>query len=259
MRMHLAILRSAACLVPSEQRGEWFAEWSAELWHVQRSGERQATGFCLGSFRDALWLRRNSPPDAQPWLHLETPARCLGFLGGVAAVCMLIALCFHNPKIMRLPFGQSFLFMPVMAVVSLPALLATTSLRMGEYPANRNGWRWVFLAGKIALVLPIIPCGALVLLPIAGPLIGQCMFVGCVIALRWVVIDQRQRCPECLRLLDQPARIGQLSHTFLDSCGTEFVCPKGHGLLYVPETSPISFRRTQRWMHLDRSWSGLFS
>jgi hypothetical protein len=117
----------------------------------------------------------------------------------------------------------------------------------------------MFLAGEIALVLPIVPCGALVLATVVGPLVMQCTYVLCVIARRWALIDQRQRCPECLRLLDHPARIGQLSHTSLDSCGTEFVCPKGHGLLYVPETSTTSFPRTQRWMHLGRSWSGLFS
>jgi hypothetical protein len=32
---------------------------------------------------------------------------------------------------------------------------------------------------------------------------------------------------------------------------------KGHGLLHVPEIPTVSFR-TQSWMHLDRSWSGLF-
>jgi hypothetical protein len=39
----------------------------------------------------------------------------------------------------------------------------------------------------------------------------------------------------------------------------EFVCPKGHGLLYVPETSTVSFQRAQRWQHLDRSWRTMFS
>ncbi|HEY1221739.1 MAG: hypothetical protein ABSE42_04005 [Bryobacteraceae bacterium] len=259
MRIHLAILRTAACLVPGEQRAEWLAEWRAELWYLRQRGDRQITVFCLGSFRDALWLRRNSPPDTQPWLHLETPAQCIGFLCVAAAVCVLFALRYHPPDCPMVPIGPPLLFMLWMAVTSLPALLATTSLRMGEYPANRYGWRWVFFLSKIGLVLSIVFCGGLALWPIIGPMVGNCMLIGCVIALRWALIDQRQRCPECLRLLGHPARIGHHSHTFLDSCGTEFVCPKGHGLLYVPETSTISFRRTQRWQHLDRSWSGLFS
>jgi hypothetical protein len=146
-----------------------------------------------------------------------------------------------------------------MAILSLPALAATTSLRLGECPANRCGWRWVFFAGKIALVLPLVFFGGLCLWPIAGPTIGHCMIVGYVVAFRWVLIDQRRRCPECLRWLAHPAPMGQRSHAILDWSGTEFACPKGHGLLYVPETSTISFRSTERWMHLDRSWRGLFS
>jgi len=43
------------------------------------------------------------------------------------------------------------------------------------------------------------------------------------------LIDQRQRCPECLRLLDHPARIGQLSHTFLDRAGLSSRAQKGMG------------------------------
>lgn len=51
--LHTAILRNAALLVPASARAEWLAEWSAELWYV----DRDATAFCLGSFRDALSLR----------------------------------------------------------------------------------------------------------------------------------------------------------------------------------------------------------
>jgi hypothetical protein len=258
MRIHLAILRSAACLVPGEQRAEWLAEWSAELWYVRQSGQRQTTGFCLGSFRDAFWLRRNGAPTVQPWLRLETPARCLGFLGLVAAVLLLVALRHPAPGCPLLPIGPPLLFMLGMAAMALPALLATTSLRLGEYAAHRYGWRWVFLAGKIALVHSIVFFGVLDVLSVVGPVIAVCWIPGCVLAFRWALIDQRRRCPECLRLLAYPAPIGRRSRTFLEWYGTEFACPKGHGLLHVPETPAISFR-TQRWLHLDRSWSGLFS
>ena len=54
--LHVAILRNAALFVPAAERAEWFAEWRAELCYVDHG----ATSFCLGSFRDALWLRRNS-------------------------------------------------------------------------------------------------------------------------------------------------------------------------------------------------------
>ncbi len=181
MRIHLAMLRSAAWLVPGEQRAEWLAEWSAELWYVGRSCRRQATGFCLGAFRDALWLRRNRPPDAPraPWF--ESPARCLGFLGLLAAACVLLALRHHRPD-MPLPVRGPILAMLYLAMMALPILPAITSLRLGEYPANRNAWCWVFFAVKIALLLPIVFLGVLDLAamiglkPHAGPI--HCIFVG---------------------------------------------------------------------------------
>jgi hypothetical protein len=271
MRIHLAILWSAAWLVPAEQRAEWLAEWRAELWYVGQGGEQRTAGFCLGSFRDALWLRQNSPPDARGWLRLESPAQCLGFLALMAAaVCVLFSLFFHT-GIRQPPIGQPLPFgvrqppigaqLPLMlmtAVMSLPMLLGIIPLRLGKYPADRFGWRWAFFAAKIALVLPLVFFAALSLWPIIRSMSIQCMVIGYVIAFRWAVIDQRRRCPECLRLLQHPAPIGQASQTFLEWYGTEFVCPNGHGLLHVPEIPTVSFR-TQSWMHLDRSWSGLFS
>jgi hypothetical protein len=260
MRIHLAMLRSAAWLVPGEQRAEWLAEWRGELWHVRRICRGQATGFCLGAFRDAFWLRRNGPAEGQPARWLESPARCLGFLGLVASGCVLVALGRHLLDLGQ-PVGGPILAMVSMALMALPMLPAITSLSLGEYPANGNGWRWVFLVCKIALVLPIVLFGVLNLADMvglkiqSGPLL--CIWIGNVAALRWVLIDQRRRCPVCLRLLKHPAPIGEPSHVFLEWYGTEFACGKGHGLLHVPEIPTVSFR-TQSWMRLDRSWSGLF-
>lgn len=258
MRIQLAILWSAAWLVPAEQRAEWLAEWRAELWYVGQGGERRTAGFCVGSFRDALWLRQNSPPDARGWLRLESPARCLGFLALMAAaVCVLFAPRLHIPGMPPRP-NEQLLLMLMTAAMSLPMLLGIIPLRLGKYPAKRCGWRWAFFVGKIALLMPLVFFAALSLWPIIRSMSLQCMVVGYVIAFRWAVIDQRRRCPECLRLLQHPAPIGQASQTFLEWYGTEFVCPNGHGLLHVPEIPTVSFR-TPSWMHLDRSWSGLFS
>lgn len=260
MRIHLAMLRSAAWLVPGKQRAEWLAEWSAELWYVRQSGDRQTTSFCLGSFRDAFWLRRNRPPDTRPTPWLESPARCLGFLALVASACVLLALR-HHPPDMRLPVKGPILAMLYMAMMALPALPALTSLRLGASPVKRNVRGWAFFAGKIALLLPLVFLGVLDLASMtglkifAGPL--HFILIGNVAAFRWALIDQRRRCPECLRLLAHSAPIGIPSQTFLEWYGTEFVCVKGHGLLHVPEIPTASFR-TQSWMHLDRSWSGLF-
>jgi hypothetical protein len=77
-------------------------------------------------------------------------------------------------------------------------------------------------------------------------------------ALRWVVMDQRRRCPVCLRLLTNPVRIGSASQTFLEWYGTESTCSRGHGLLHVPEIS-ASYNSTEQWLRLDASWDDLFS
>jgi hypothetical protein len=75
VRLHLAILRLAALFVPHEQRVEWSAEWRAELWYLCQA-RKPATAFCLGAFKDAPWLRRNSPP-TPAILRLESPVLCL--------------------------------------------------------------------------------------------------------------------------------------------------------------------------------------
>lgn len=258
MSIQRAILRSAAWLVPDGQRTEWLAEWKAELWYVRRSGEAHSTRFCLGAFRDALWLRRNSPPNARHRVRLESPTQCLGFLGIVAATCVLFALRYHPPDYPLLPIGPWLLPMLLTPLMALPGLLATTSLRLGEYPAKRYGRRWVFFASKLALLVVMVFFGGLALWPIVLGAIGVCMVALYVLAFRWALSDQRQRCPECLRLLEYPTRIGQPSHTFLEWYGREFACVKGHGLLHVPETPTISLP-TQRWQHLDASWGVWFS
>ena len=58
-------------------------------------------------------------------------------------------------------------------------------------------------------------------------------------------------------LLTCPARVGEPSRNFLAWNGTELICAGGHGFMHVPEMA-TSWFGTQRWLHLDPSWSGLF-
>jgi len=273
VNLHLAILQSAGWLVPPGQRAEWLAEWRAEVWYVRQRDSRQATGFCVGAFRDALWVRQNSPVKARSPLRPESPTKCPGLLGLMAAVCLFFALRLPGPRAVvgdlapilrggQLAPGLQAFPIPAMLtelVVALLLLAATTPLSLGECPTNRNRRRWVFMSGKIVLLVPIVFFGSLDLGAVIGIEIqGPCMLAGYLMAFRWALVDQRQRCPECLRLLTHPARIGRPSQRFLEWYGTEFACTMGHGLLYVPENPTVSFR-TQRWLHLDRSWSVLFS
>jgi hypothetical protein len=174
----------------------------------------------------------------------------------------------------RQPFSM-YLFTLFIAVLALPA---TTPLPLGEYPARaeRLGWdvrgrRWLFLAAKLALILPLVYFASIDLaygdiaarLHSVGPISAQYLhlassFLGLLFAFRWALRDQRGRCPVCLRLLTNPARVGEASRNFLAWNGTELICAGGHGLLHIPEI-PTSWFSTQRWLYLDPSWSSLFS
>jgi hypothetical protein len=155
----------------------------------------------------------------------------------------------------------NFLLAIAVAGVVLPTV---TRMSLGEYPSSRHALsrtpeirRWIFLAAKIALIVPMILFGSLDLGSlIAVVMLPQGLIVGAVIGFRWVLTDQRRRCPVCLRILSHPTTIGEPSRTLLEWYGTELVCAKGHGLLHVPEIR--NSYSEQRWLHLDSSWSSLF-
>jgi hypothetical protein len=137
----------------------------------------------------------------------------------------------------------------------------TTSISsLGDYPGKTSLRRWLFFAAKILLVLPIVTFGALDMASTGSTVSPMAMWVasfGGLLAMRWVLADQRERCPVCLRLLANPVRIGESSRILLEWNGTELMCLKGHGLLHVSERPAIWFSG-QRWVNFDPSWSGLF-
>jgi hypothetical protein len=247
------MLIAAALLVPGSEREEWLAEWRSELWYLMRGGGSSTGSFCLGSFRDALWLRRNRP-DAEckgrPWL--QSPGRCTAVLMALALVaCSAAGLisAFRPPY-----YERHFLFGELFVLGTALVLLRTGApFAWSEYPLAselRLRW-WMFLGLKAVLVLTIVFFGALEL----GPIFA---LIGYVTGFRWVLRDQRRRCPVCLRLLANPVRIGEASHMLLDWYGTELICVKGHGLLHVPEIQASSYSG-ERWQRLDPSWRELFS
>ncbi len=265
------ILRAASLLTPRNPRAEWLKEWQSELWYIPRC---EAMRFALGAFRDALWLRRNwseieqQSPVKRTGIHLESPLRCLAFLATLAAVSILIAV-----RLPALPQGPSSplrsrdLLEGCAVMLLFSGLLLPGTLAVWRPPAHRPPLPWpsrlrrgLFLALKITLVQPILLCGFIVQI-LMGPLGG---FVGLgfdaafILALRWVITDQQQRCPVCLRLLTAPVRIGTPSRTFLEWYGVESTCPHGHGLLHISESSS-RYSGKQQWLRLDDSWSDLFS
>jgi hypothetical protein len=408
-----AVIRSAGLLVPAQQRPEWLAEWTAELWYVRRVREDAAFAFCLGAFRDAFCLRVNF---RRPRL-LESPLQCGLLLAVLAAASALVGfslsgespyrhsrslvlvsaggpinlttsfadyrflesraeerfrgMAFYRPVRMRTASAEltvaqvtgnlfELLGIPASrpglvlsdrawrkyfgsnpdlvgrvigiggqeAVVTgiipadswrlpgrvdawLPAssqparsrgyvlgrlravgmssvavvnddggfdyydcqslaararqpwftfltalfyicvfLPATTSMALGATRLRQ----WLFLAAKALCILPMLYCCAALACAFSGTLFGAIcfivMFPGSILAFRWVLEDQRRRCPVCLRLLSKPVGFGDASHTFLRWYGTELTCVRGHGLLRVPEI-PSTYFSTQRWVEID--------
>jgi len=158
----------------------------------------------------------------------------------------------------------------MLALLALPAI---TSVSLGEYSVNpqRTSWtrrlfRWSFFGAKVALLLPIVYFLSLDL-AYSCTLFGreQAVYIQLIsnfamslFGLRWVLKDQRQRCPVCVRRVVHPAQVGLASRTFLDWNGTEMMCMGGHTLLHVPAL-PTSWFSTQRWLYLDTSWGFLFA
>ena len=76
----------------------------------------------------------------------------------------------------------------------------------------------------------------------------------CFAAICLLVIDHRQRCLVCLSKLRKPVPIGSWGSQILDQPATEYLCPEGHGTLYVAETG----NAPDYWTVLDDSWRDLF-
>jgi hypothetical protein len=89
--VHLGMLWVASLLVPTPGRSEWSEEWRNEMWYVLRECSSQtsiqprsikeAAVFCMGAYRDAIWLRMRSWQKQQVLSRIcGSPAFCLLFL-----------------------------------------------------------------------------------------------------------------------------------------------------------------------------------
>ncbi len=245
-------------------RDQWRLPGRADAWMLAdpqiNSLPANSKGFVLAAMRPTA---SSSATQSRHWMTVYGA-------DGQASMYECVSLAEQT----RQPFSI-YLFALFVAVLALPA---TTPLPLGDYPARaeRLGWsvrarRWLFLAAKVALILPLVYCASIDLaysdiaaaFHAVGPDSAQYLqlagsFFGLLFAFRWILRDQRARCPVCLRRLSHPARVGEASRNFLAWNGTELICAGGHGLLHIPEI-PTSWFSTQRWLYLDPSWSGLFS
>jgi hypothetical protein len=91
---HEGMLWGASLFVPTLRRREWLEEWQGELWYVLREcspktrvhprSMKEATAFCLGAYRDAIWIRKRSWQKQQLLSRIcGSPAFCLLLLIGI--------------------------------------------------------------------------------------------------------------------------------------------------------------------------------
>lgn len=266
-RLYLAILWAGTRIVRESDRAEWRAEWQTELWYaMEECDSRRVTSYCLGALRDALWKRRNAdasprygsvlmlaqrpafpePPIIECTHPLESPFRCLGLLG-LLALILIFAGAFSGAEA-TLSGARLLPGLALVCTIFWPVVALTSGAAAGEYPRHRN-WlrRWCFYLAKVALLLLIVAFGASDLT--SSPLRFNIAFAGAFLAIRWAMVDQRRRCPTCLRILDKPVRMGSGSRILLEWNGTELLCLRGHGVMHFPENPAIWFRKP-RWMPL---------
>jgi len=258
-----AMLRAASLIAPGVQRAEWFREWRTELFYVPRN---EAVQFCLGAFQDAAWLRRNRETTESGLLHPVSPMRCLATMAVLSAVSLLAASLLPARDLapywqlrMRDLLTGCVVMLPMSSLVLLAARLAMGGPAgpavVSWRSRNRSG---LYFLLKVILAQPLMLCGMVLMLRAGtAPLAPLSVGASWILLFRWILLDQRRRCPVCLRPLTHPVRIGTPSETFLEWYGAESMCERGHGLMHVPEAE-TSFGKRE-WLKLDSSWSGLFA
>jgi hypothetical protein len=74
----------------------------------------------------------------------------------------------------------------------------------------------------------------------------------------WLLRDQQTRCRICCHELRMPVNSGRWSSLVLDRPRTEYICPFGHGTLYVPGTRLLDIDAVN-WTSHDDIWRELFT
>jgi hypothetical protein len=258
------LLRFASFLVPVDTRQDWLEEWHSELWYMCPHVALRA---CLGAFSDAVWLRKNAEAPQRSLIH--SAYGCLAALfavgiGGLLAANWLLAPLAARATLWRLAPRDLLPANILMLAVSL--VLIPLASQFGPRPSferrlpkQGRARRLLFFFAKLIAVQPVLLCGLFLCIMTAPniPFAPFGVLAGWYLVLRWLIADQRCRCPLCLRLLDRPVRIGTRSSTFLECPVAESACPKAHGLLHLPE-SELSYPPTEGWLALDPSWNALF-
>lgn len=254
------LLRGIGFLVPTVDREEWIRSWQAELWcrRYSTNSPRSVvffTDLSMGLCHDALWLRLSS------WEALlrGTAVLCLLSLLACCSVATLLALALYGGWAdlnARIGFQLArFLYAaPLVVFVNF----ATATRRPVERNGERAPWqelqRKAFFTAKLflwlqfAYLLSLDLCAPMVAsFPSTSDYLQMLLFViVSLLGLRWVFRDQELRCKHCLRLLNEPMRVGRPSNNLLIWSGTELTCKAGHGMLTIPELE-TSWNNSSEW------------
>ena len=78
----------------------------------------------------------------------------------------------------------------------------------------------------------------------------------CVAAVWQSLVDQRLRCPICLRKLTMPLPLGVIGSILFAIPGSEYICAYGHGTMFVPEPTSEGVRPPS-WSEPRGLWADL--
>jgi len=259
------VLSLASTIVPRGLRAEWLAEWRGELAYLRAGndgGSSRVLTFAWGSLPDAVTLWRIQPKeDCCDWDQaFRSPLRCLGWMSGLAWVA-LVAWGAGNDH----AFSASHDALPHWIMVCLgflaafvrnPAIIAgplSTAVHI-----RHRVVALVFLFCKTVLAIGIAGLlTAIVLRPLSsGTVQAHAFLLPYLFACRWSILDQAKRCPICLCQVGNPVQIGSRPTALVDGYEMEYMCRRGHGLLY--ESLFEGAFCSRRWTPLDQSWKDLF-
>ncbi len=266
-------------LAPSDRRRVWLVQWirnMQSLWILVERGEPVGADaplqLCRAAVADALG-QRFSKPALDRWMR--GPGFVMASSGAVLALLAVLSGGFAKTRYV-IATARDLALHPwvtyhydrrgdVVFAYSAPIVLALATgivLIAISRPSAKGGWGyWGFLASKAIAAVVILPLmwiegGAAVRAWIPnGTLRGMIGGVGMAFlfvavfgrAALWIVTDQRQRCPICLRRLALPVTIGSWASVF-DPATTEMLCEEGHGSLCVAETATA---QEDRWITFD--------
>jgi hypothetical protein len=244
-------LRPASWIVPRHRRAAWRRRQEIRLDSLRILEERgelagqaaflRATA-CREAVGDACFLRWGA---FDPWTWIRGPSF---LIAAVSTALLLLAVLSHGFSVTRsliaalragpYPDRPIALSVPIVFAVLTGAIAATQRLSL-----PRHGVRYLsFLVFKTfsvssLLIVLWLEGGDALRAVIRNELVralggGLCLAIAFIVvfdcAVMWCLADQQYRCPDCLRRLVRPVRIGTWASIF-EPPTTEWICQAGHG------------------------------